>query len=229
MIKLLKTGKHDNIEPIMTVDEFGLAHCVWKIDDGFCHSKFNGVDWEYLGDSKIIDSIPLSGKVPQNGVTVSSEGVPYIVWGSSGDNAVFGSLSQVELSYWDSQWKNENESIFNEIWYGSSLTFYNDDIYVGSLIFRDNQHLFVMHKWTGIEFEELNTIEISQLSSEKKVVLKNVEGYIYCFWDNSGSGSYWIEHVIYNVSGNVFHSTVTKKILLTNDSVPLSGFDFISL
>jgi len=233
MIKLLKTEKSDLVEPIMVCDDNSNAHCVWLKDGLYCYSKFNGVDWEYLNDSKIIDSIPTNTAVPQNGICADSNGNPYILWAKSNRKNIFGQKSYLYLTYWDNYlWKEISSGILFEVLYGSSLVFFDSDLYIGSLIYNkiENKHKFTISKYENNTFVYKNSYEISTLGSrEYKVLLKRVEGYIYCFWECSGSGNYWIENIVYDVGNNLFNSTSTRKINFSNNNVPISGFDFVSL
>jgi len=230
MIKLLKTKKHDSIEPIMVTDNNANAHCVWQNNGLYCYSKFNGVDWEYLNDYKVVDAIPTNTAVPKNGVCSDSNGNPYILWAKSNLRHIFGNLSYLYLTYWNNyKWTGIEEQILREVLYGSSLMFFNNDLYIGSLIFKNNKYLFTMSICQNNTFTQLNTCEISALSGESKVLLRMVENNIYCFWECSNNNNYWIEHVIYNIGSNSFNSTLTRKINFSNNNVPISGFDFMYL
>jgi len=228
MIKLLKTK--NSIEPIMATDNNANAHCVWQNDGLFCYSKFNGTDWEYLNDNKFIDSIPLNAIVPKNGVCVDSNGNPYILWAKSNYRNIFGQLSYLYLTYWDNyQWVKIEQKILLDVLYGGSLVFFNNNLYIGSLIFKDDQYLFTISIRQSNAFTQLNTYQISVLSGESKVILRMVSNYIYCFWECSNNNEHWIEHIIYDVVGNSFNSTLTRKINFSNNNIPISGFDFLSL
>jgi len=111
----------------------------------------------------------------------------------------------------------------------SAKKFFGDDLYVGSLIFRDNKYLLAITKYRDGTLTQLNSCEISALSKESNVLLRRVGDYIYCFWGCDGDGKHWIEHVVYDVGLNELRSTATKKIGFSDDSVPISGFDFVSL
>jgi hypothetical protein len=56
--------------------------------------------------------------------------------------------------------------------------------------------------------------------------LKQVDDSIYCFWDNGDDDTHWIEHVVYYPDTNEFEYYGDKKIEFTNDSTPITGFDF---
>jgi len=231
MIKLLKTKKHDLTEPIMFTDINANAHCVWLNDGYFCYSKFNGIDWEYLNDYKIIDSIPLNAVVPQNGMCSDSNGNPYILWAKSNYKNIFGNISYLYLTYWDNyQWQEIEQKILLNVLYGSSLVFFNNNLYIGSLIFKESKYLFTISIFQNDTFIQLNDYEISVLGSgELKVLLRKAGDYIYCFWECKDNSNYWIEHIIYSVNENKFYSTPTRKINFSNDNVPISGFDFLSI
>ena len=229
-IKVLKTKKHDSAEPIMVIDNNANAHCVWQNDGLYCYSKFNGIDWEYLNDYKVIDSVPLNAVVPKNGMCADSSGNPYVLWAKSSYKNIFGQLSYLYLTCWNNyQWKKIERKILLEVLYGSSLVFFDENLYIGSLIFKDDKYLFAMSMYQNDAFVQLNTYEISALSRESKVLLKRVENYIYCFWECFDSNNYWIEHIIYDIATNSFNSTFTRKINFSNDNIPISGFDFMYL
>jgi len=237
MIKLLKTGKHDSVNPIMFADNNGNCHCVWKADGLYCYSKFNGTDWEYLNDYKVIETIPNGVEVPQNGLCVDSNDNPYVLWAKPNYTHVFGGLSELYLTYWsNSEWTMVNNFILRDTLYGASLTFFEDKLYIGSLIMRQNSHLFTITTYQNGNFTFLNSIKVSLLQREAKVLLRGVNPdrsvgnkYLYCFWDCFDSASKWIEHVIYDIENNVFISTATRKINLSNNEIAISGFDFVEI
>ena len=231
MIKLLKLQKNDLVEPIMVTDNNANAHCVWQSEGVYCYSRFNGTDWEYLNDYKVVNTIPPNAVVPKNGLCADINGNPYIVWAKSNLVHIFGQLSYLYLTYWDNyQWKDISSPILLEVLYGSSLVFFNNDLYIGSLILKNGQYLFSISVYKNNIFTQLNTCVISALDKEVKVLLRKVnDDYIYCFWDCSDGTNYWIEHVVYDAYANVFYSTVTRKIGLTNNNIPTSGFDFVPL
>lgn len=229
MLKLLKTKNHNIVDPFMAVDSHGNAHCLWKNDNVYCYSRFNGVDWEYLNDYKFVDSIPSRAAIPKNGICPDSNSNPYVLWAISERENIFGNLCDLYLSYWNyDQWTNFEEKVLIEKLYGSSLVFISNNIYIGSLILNDNRYMFEIRIYQGGHFVQLSSCLVSEFNQESRIVLKQVDNYIYCFWDNRDNGNYWIEHVVYDIAGNIFYSTPSKKINLSNDNRPFSGFDFIS-
>lgn len=229
MNNFLQTDLLDNEIPTMVVDDRGYAHCVWKIKDA-SYSKFNGTNWEFLNDKRIIP-IPIKARLPKNCLALNSSNYPYIIYAiaKSTENP-WGNTGYLHLIRWDGrEWKIEQNYVLDSVLFGASLCFYNEDLYISALIKHGSSFLLSMIILQNGYFNQVGSIQISSLGKESCVLLKKVDNSLYCFWDNYDSINKWIEHVIFYPETKTFEYHDNKKINFTNDDATITGFDFAEL
>lgn len=247
MSSFLQTKLRNNEKPVMLMGKLGHVHCLWK-EDKVAYAKFNGVNWEFLNDLKFVP-VPENAVLFPNSMTLDEQQRPYFLYAVSGmmsyssydsSGSISSSVSSefdyvysLHMAFWSGSTWEVATDIIDDVLFSASLAFYDDDFYVIALSEDNFGSKLIVFVYQGGNFYHLNEVYISDVSRGVlsgdygiSLLIRRVEDSLYCFWNNGDDGTQWIEHVIYYPVTNTFEYHGDKKIELTDNAVPITGFDF---
>ena len=239
----------DEPMPSLVSDARGMPHVAWIKNGKVCYSFFNGVDWEYRGDSPAVDNA--TGISPRS-LFVSTTGIPTLVYEVEGG---------LKLSYLNNlEWDTRTT---DGMVYSSDVTFYSYTYFEAG----GNRYVVTLSDIGGTPGSSSSSslsFSFSSMSSSSlhssiptctpkvltiwllngtvwEVVVRYVipeqedvavdlkavvdRGQVFLFWNGQNAVESWIGYGVFDPATGIMTVTASGKVESSRTTGEINGFD----